>query len=106
MSGLLAGFISVTLCNPLDITRTRLNIMVTLFHLSNSQNSPSHNTGKYQGFSHTMQTIYKEAQDSPELLHNAPINQPVKRLDDVMAARELNLNYYSSINLMIEKQLQ
>lgn len=50
MSGLLAGFVSVTLCNPLDITRTRLNIM----------NSPSHNTGKYQGFSHTMQTIFKE----------------------------------------------
>ncbi len=30
VSGLLAGVISVTVCNPLDITRTRLNIMVTI----------------------------------------------------------------------------
>lgn len=29
VSGLLAGVVSVTVCNPLDITRTRLNIMVT-----------------------------------------------------------------------------
>lgn len=28
IAGLLAGFISVTVCNPLDIARTRLNIMV------------------------------------------------------------------------------
>ena len=28
ISGLVAGVISVTVCNPLDIARTRLNIMV------------------------------------------------------------------------------
>lgn len=28
IAGLVAGFVSVTVCNPLDITRTRLNIMV------------------------------------------------------------------------------
>lgn len=28
ISGLLAGFISVTVCNPLDIARTRLNVLV------------------------------------------------------------------------------
>lgn len=28
VSGLIAGIISVTVCNPLDITRTRLNLMV------------------------------------------------------------------------------
>jgi hypothetical protein len=28
VSGLVAGVISVTVCNPLDIARTRLNIMV------------------------------------------------------------------------------
>jgi hypothetical protein len=28
-SGLLAGIISVAVCNPLDIARTRLNVLVT-----------------------------------------------------------------------------
>lgn len=28
LSGLLAGVISVTVCNPLDTTRTRLNVLV------------------------------------------------------------------------------
>jgi hypothetical protein len=28
LSGLLAGVISVTICNPLDIARTRLNLLV------------------------------------------------------------------------------
>ena len=28
VSGLLAGVISVTLCNPLDMARTRLNLLV------------------------------------------------------------------------------
>lgn len=28
LAGLLAGFISVTVCNPLDIARTRLNVLV------------------------------------------------------------------------------
>lgn len=28
ISGLLAGVISVTVCNPLDIARTRLNVLV------------------------------------------------------------------------------
>lgn len=28
VSGLVAGVISVTVCNPLDIARTRLNLMV------------------------------------------------------------------------------
>ena len=31
VAGLIAGFVSVTICNPLDITRTRLNIMVRLY---------------------------------------------------------------------------
>jgi len=30
VAGLLGGFISVTICNPLDIARTRLNILVIL----------------------------------------------------------------------------
>ncbi len=28
IAGLLGGFISVTVCNPLDIARTRLNVLV------------------------------------------------------------------------------
>ena len=34
IAGLLGGFISVTLCNPLDIARTRLNVLVP--HLTSS----------------------------------------------------------------------
>jgi len=30
IAGLLAGFISVTTCNPLDIARTRLNVIVSI----------------------------------------------------------------------------
>ncbi len=54
VAGLVAGFVSVTMCNPLDITRTRLNIMVSFLWM---KNSPSHKQ-KYLGFVHTMKTIY------------------------------------------------
>ena len=45
-------------------------------------------------FVSTMKTILNEAKTHPELLKNAPLTLPVKRLDDVKAARELDLNYY------------
>ena len=45
-------------------------------------------------FALTLQHILKEAATKPELLKEAPHTLPVKRLDDVKAARELNLNYY------------
>ncbi len=38
--------------------------------------------------------IRTEAQTNPDLLTNAPQRLPVKRLDDVKAARELDLNYF------------
>jgi glycine dehydrogenase subunit 2 len=38
-----------------------------------------------------MKKIAKEAHDQPELLHDAPHNTPVKRLDEVKAAKELVL---------------
>ncbi|PJD92859.1 MAG: glycine dehydrogenase (aminomethyl-transferring) [Legionella sp.] len=41
-----------------------------------------------------MQTVLEEAQNDPQKLKNAPHTLPVKRLDDVRAARELRLNYY------------
>jgi len=45
-------------------------------------------------FVNVMHTIREEAEKSPECLHDAPHTLPVKRLDDVKAARELDLNYY------------
>lgn len=33
LSGLVAGVISVTVCNPLDIARTRLNVMVIIYSI-------------------------------------------------------------------------
>ncbi len=42
-------------------------------------------------FINTMASIRAEAQDDPQIVKNAPHNLPVKRLDDVKAARELDL---------------
>ena len=41
-----------------------------------------------------MAQILREAQQDPEQLHRAPHTLPVRRLDDVRAARELNLVYH------------
>lgn len=46
-------------------------------------------------FVDAMQSIRKEAETNPSLLKDAPHTMPIKRLDDVKAARELNLNYFS-----------
>lgn len=45
-------------------------------------------------FIQVMQSIRHEAQINPQHLKDAPHNLPVKRLDDVKAARELDLNYF------------
>ncbi|MCP3851397.1 MAG: glycine dehydrogenase subunit 2 [Gammaproteobacteria bacterium] len=45
-------------------------------------------------FVETLCKIKEEAQESPALLKDAPFELPVRRLDDVKAARELDLNYY------------
>jgi glycine dehydrogenase subunit 2 len=42
-----------------------------------------------------MKKIKEEAQLNPEKLKEAPHTLPVKRLDDVKAARELDLNYFA-----------
>jgi len=44
-------------------------------------------------FINAMVKIYEEAQAQPELLKNAPQNCPVKRIDEVSAAREPNLHW-------------
>lgn len=43
------------------------------------------------GFIDAMKQILKEAGESPEIVRGAPLTMPVKRLDDVKAARELDL---------------
>ncbi len=45
------------------------------------------------GFVEAMQEIQEEAQTNPELLHEAPHTQPVRRLDEVRAARELDVRW-------------
>ena len=46
-----------------------------------------------EGFVEAMIAIQKEAETSPETLKEAPFTQPVRRLDDVKAARELDIAY-------------
>ena len=48
------------------------------------------------GFVAAMQAILKEAKESPDLVKSAPLTMPVKRLDDVKAARDLNLAWQES----------
>lgn len=45
-------------------------------------------------FIEAMRSIRHEAETNPSQIKNAPYTLPVKRLDDVKAARELDLNYY------------
>jgi glycine dehydrogenase subunit 2 len=45
-------------------------------------------------FVRAMEQILREAQDEPDHLRRAPHTLPVRRLDDVRAARELNLIYH------------
>jgi glycine dehydrogenase subunit 2 len=42
-------------------------------------------------FADAMRAIAREARESPELLHDAPHASPVRRLDEVKAARELKV---------------
>lgn len=37
--------------------------------------------------------IAKECEENPEILKNAPINTPVKRVDDTLAVRQLNVKF-------------
>ena len=41
----------------------------------------------------TMIKIAKEAEENPDMLHSAPHNTPVRRLDEVLAARKPNLRW-------------
>ena len=41
-----------------------------------------------------MQAIHHEILEQTEILHNAPHTLSIRRLDDVRAARELDLNFW------------
>jgi glycine dehydrogenase subunit 2 len=45
------------------------------------------------GFVEAMRKIQDEAENNPDLLHEAPHTQPVRRLDEVRAARELDVRW-------------
>ncbi len=45
-------------------------------------------------FIRAMASILKEAKETPELVKTAPVTMPVKRLDDVKAARDLDLVWH------------
>jgi glycine dehydrogenase subunit 2 len=45
------------------------------------------------GFISAMKTIADKAAISPDELHNAPLSTPVGRLDEVMAARNMDCSY-------------
>jgi len=44
-------------------------------------------------FAETMIKISKEAEEDPEKLHHAPYTTPIRRLNEVKAARELDICY-------------
>jgi glycine dehydrogenase subunit 2 len=46
-------------------------------------------------FVDVMATLFKQAAEQPEILKNAPLSQPVRRLDDVKAARELDTAWHA-----------
>ena len=46
-----------------------------------------------EGFVQAMISIQKEAENSPDMVKGAPFTQPVRRLDDVKAARELDVAF-------------
>jgi len=49
-----------------------------------------------EGFVQAMISIQKEAETAAETVKGAPFTQPVRRLDDVKAARELDVAYHSA----------
>ena len=44
-------------------------------------------------FANAMINIAKEADTDPELVNNSPVKTPIRRLDDALAARKLNINW-------------
>lgn len=55
-------------------------------------------------FVDAMTAIREEVIATPDTVTKAPHTMPVKRLDDVKAARELNLNYFNTKNTLLVKK--
>ena len=53
-------------------------------------------------FVETMKSIDKETRENPELVKGAPYTLPVRRLDDVKAAREIDVTWQQA-NSQLEK---
>jgi glycine dehydrogenase subunit 2 len=49
-------------------------------------------------FANVLITIAREAVEQPALLHGAPVNAPLRRLDEVRAARELVLSWKPAVD--------
>jgi glycine dehydrogenase subunit 2 len=49
-------------------------------------------------FADALLSIVAEAREDPELLHEAPLRAPVRRLDEVKAARDLVLRWKPGID--------
>jgi glycine dehydrogenase subunit 2 len=47
-------------------------------------------------FAEVLLQVAREAEEDPDLLHEAPVTTPVRRLDEAKAARELKLRWESS----------
>ncbi len=46
-----------------------------------------------EAFAEVLKTIIAEAKSDPELLHGAPYNAPIRRVDEAQAVRDLNITY-------------
>jgi len=49
-------------------------------------------------FIETMEKIAEEAQENPDILHNAPVNTPVRRLNELKANKEMNIRWIKEEN--------
>jgi glycine dehydrogenase subunit 2 len=47
-------------------------------------------------FADVLLQVAREAEEDPDLLHEAPVTTPVRRLDEAKAARELKLRWETS----------
>lgn len=61
---------------------------------------PTENESKQtiDGFIEVLRTIAKEAKETPELVKSAPVNTPISRVDDVLAAKHPILTYKQLVN--------
>ena len=55
-------------------------------------------------FAEALLQVAQEAEDDPDLLHEAPVTTPVRRLDEAKAARELRLRWGSDADRAAEAE--